>query len=94
MPSEKGKDSVANGIQLVQAQKISVTKRRNNIIKEYRNYLWQVDKDGKVLNKPEHTFSNSMDGGRYGTRYILKGISPEIDQFSSNLHTRRENSTK
>lgn len=65
-PADKGKDSVRNGIQYVQDQKISVTKRSLNVIKEYRNYLWQVDKDGKILNEPEHTFSHSMDAIRYG----------------------------
>jgi phage terminase large subunit len=52
----KGKDSVAHGIQLVQDQKISVTKRAVQIIKEYRNYLWMTDTDGKMLNEPEPTF--------------------------------------
>jgi phage terminase large subunit len=62
----KGKDSVRHGIQCVQDQKISVTKRSLNIIKEYRNYLWMTDKDGKILNVPEHIFSHSMDAIRYG----------------------------
>ena len=65
IPTEKGKDSVSHGIQLVQEQKIAVTKRSVNIIKEYRNYLWETDKDGKILNEPEHMFSHSMDAIRY-----------------------------
>lgn len=65
LPTEKGKDSVSHGIQLVQEQKIGVTKRSINIIKEYRNYLWGTDKDGRILNVPEHTFSHSMDAIRY-----------------------------
>jgi phage terminase large subunit len=70
-PAEKGPDSVRNGISLVQEQRISVTKRSVNIIKEYRNYLWKVDKDGKILNEPEHTFSHSMDAIRYALTSIL-----------------------
>ena len=65
-PALKGQGSVNQGIQFVQDQKISLTKRSYNIIKEYRNYLWETDKDGKILNKPEHTFSHSMDAIRYG----------------------------
>ena len=65
LPTEKGKDSVSHGIQLVQDQKIAVTKRSINIIKEYRNYLWETDKDGKILNEPEHMYSHSMDAIRY-----------------------------
>jgi hypothetical protein len=33
-----------------------------NIIREYRNYLWQVDKDGKVLNIPEAGFDHCFIG--------------------------------
>lgn len=64
-PAEKGPDSVRNGISLVQEQRISITKRSVNLIKEYRNYLWKTDKDGKILNEPEHTYSHSMDAVRY-----------------------------
>lgn len=66
LPAVKGKDSVRQGIGFVQQQKISVTKRSVNLINEYRNYLWTVDKNGKILNVPEHTFSHSMDAVRYG----------------------------
>jgi phage terminase large subunit len=41
----KGRDSVRQGIQYVQDQRISITKRSINGIKEYRNYLWETDKD-------------------------------------------------
>lgn len=66
MAANKGPGSVSQGIQLVQAQKISVTARSVNIIKEYRNYLWQTDKAGKILNVPEHEWSHSLDAVRYG----------------------------
>lgn len=65
VPTQKGKDSVRQGIQVVQDQQISVTKRSINIIKEYRNHLWQTDKQGRVINEPEHTYSHSMDAIRY-----------------------------
>ncbi len=65
LPSEKGKDSVINGIQYVQQQKISITKRSINTIKEYRNYTWETDKDGKILNVPIDLWNHSMDGIRY-----------------------------
>lgn len=62
----KGKDSVNQGIQFVQSQRMSVTNRSINIIKEYRNYLWRTDRDGGIINEPEHLFSHSMDAIRYG----------------------------
>ena len=64
--ANKGQGSVLQGIQYVQDQKISLTKRSINIIKEYRNYLWMVDKNGKIINEPDHVFSHSMDALRYG----------------------------
>lgn len=78
-PAEKGKDSVTHGIQLVQNQRISVTKRSVDVIKEYRNYLWKIDKDGKNLNVPEHMFSHSMDAVRYALANMLmteRGYDP------------------
>ncbi len=54
------------GIGLVQQQRISVLKTSLNIIKEYRNYFWTKDRDGKVLNIPEDGNDHHMDGIRYG----------------------------
>lgn len=65
MPSKKGADSVMQGIQYVQDQRISVTKRSTNIIKEYRNYLFLEDKDGRVINDPAPGWDHSMDAIRY-----------------------------
>lgn len=70
-PADKGKDSVSHGIQLIQDQKVSMTKRSVNLIKEYRNYLWETNKDGNVINVPEHTYSHSMDATRYGLVSLL-----------------------
>lgn len=71
-PSVKGKDSVNYGIKVVQSKKISVTKRSINLIKEYRNYLWQKDRiTGKVTEKPEKGFDHFMDSVRYAIVYLL-----------------------
>ena len=66
MPTAKGKDSVNQGIQFVQHQRISVTQRSHNVINEQQRYMWMEDKDGKIINKPEHQWSHSMDAVRYG----------------------------
>jgi len=79
--AEKGPDSVRNGIQLVQDARLSVTSRSVNVIKEYRNYLWRIDKDGKVLNVPEHEFSHSMDSLRYALASILK--KPAVKTYTA-----------
>lgn len=66
IPATKGRDSVTQGIQFVQDQKISVTKRSINLLKEYRNYLWDTDREGKTLNKPQDFLNHAMDAIRYG----------------------------
>jgi len=66
VPSKKGAGSINAGIQFMQDQKISVTKRSTNIIKEFRNYIWDTDKDGKILNTAAPGFDHTMDAARYG----------------------------
>lgn len=72
LPCTKGKDSVTQGIQYVQDQKISITKRSINGIKEYRNYMWQTDKDGKIMNVPEELFNHFLDAVRYALEKYVK----------------------
>ena len=71
VPSVKGQDSVKAGIQFIQGMRISVTKRSVHIIKDYRNYLWETDANGQVLNIPEHAFSHTMDAIRYKLAYKM-----------------------
>ena len=72
----KGQGSVSQGIQFVQSQRISLTKRSTNYIKAYRNYLWKTDRDGKILNEPDHFLSDAMDSIRYG----LSSYHPIIEK--------------
>jgi len=81
-------------IGLVQEQQISVTKRSVNIIKEYRNFLWVVDKEGHITNVPEHTFSHSMDAIKYAIcsiQPVLK-LSEHRDKFQFQQHYRKKKS--
>jgi phage terminase large subunit len=66
LATTKGPDSVRQGIQYVQDQRISITKRSINGIKEYRNYLWETDKDGRILNTPIDLWNHFLDATRYG----------------------------
>lgn len=67
--AEKGPGSVEQGIQYVQTQRISLTRRSVKTIKAYRNYVHVIDKEGNIINKPDdsiHEWSNPMDAIRYG----------------------------
>lgn len=66
LPAQKGPGSVLQGIEFVQSQRISVTKRSTNILKEYRNYLWKTDRDEKIINEPQDFMNHAMDAIRYG----------------------------
>lgn len=70
LPANKGPGSVLQGIQRVQQYPISVTKRSVNLIKEYRNYVWITDKNGKIINEPIDFNNHAMDAGRYATESI------------------------
>ena len=84
LPTVKGKDSIKQGIQYVQNQQISVTKSSLNIIKEYRNYMWAKDRNGKILNEPEDIWNHTMDALRYG----FVSISPNKDDLQVKLQTQ------
>jgi phage terminase large subunit len=67
--SIKGPGSVYQGIQYVQNQKISLTKSSIKTKQAYDNYLFLMDKTGKIINEPDdsiHEWSNPMDSIRYG----------------------------
>lgn len=75
LPCEKGKDSIKNGIQLVQSYKnISITKRSVETIKENRNYMWETDSDGKIMNIPVDLWNHSMDGIRYVVSFLKRPV--------------------
>lgn len=89
---QKGPGSVSNRIQRVQNEKISMTKNSVNIIKEYRNYLWMTDKNGRILNEPEHAFSHSMDAIGYAIESCLtSGAKPQITHSAMRYGTQYGN---
>ncbi len=81
LPASKGPGSVNQGIQYVQQQKISVTKRSENIWNEYNNYAWLVDKEDVTLNEPKPGYDHSMDAIRYAMQSIKNP-----NQMSAHVH--------
>lgn len=67
------------GIDFVGQQRISVTRRSQNIWREYMSYLHKEDKEGNILNDPEDGNDHSMDA----TMYAFMGLRPpdEDDGF-------------
>ena len=70
-PSLKGADSVNAGIDLLKRFKIHIQKDSHNCIQEFRNYKWQEDRSGKMINKPVDKNNHTIDAIRYATYSVL-----------------------
>lgn len=90
MPANKGQGSVSQGIQYVQSKNMAVTSRSVNIIKEYRNYLWLIDKDGKNTGVPEGGLDHAMDAIRYAMN-TLEPYNPLLAVQQRKIHQNRMN---
>lgn len=64
-PADKSPDSVLFGIETVKGYRLHITARSVNVQKDFKNYKWKVDKNGKTLDEPTHAFSHSPDAVRY-----------------------------
>lgn len=66
-PTKKGSDSINMGIDVMRRYRLVWTEKSFNGHKEMRNYKWQEDKNGKLLNRPCDAFNHLIDAVRYGT---------------------------
>ena len=65
IPVEKYQGSIEAGINKMLEYKICITRNSYNVIREFKNYTYQQDKDGKWLNKPIDAFNHAIDAIRY-----------------------------
>ena len=65
VPVQKYKGSIEAGIAKMQTMKIHVTKDSTNVIKEFKNYTYEKNRDGKYLNTPIDMFNHAIDATRY-----------------------------
>ena len=75
--AQKGADSIVYGVNLMQEEPFYITKDSTNLIKEYREYCYDQDRDGNTLN---HKFVGRNDHGIDAARYLyskLYGKGPE-----------------
>lgn len=91
LPAVKGADSIKYGIDIVQAQQISITARSVNTITESENYCWYEDKDGTRLNEPKPGYDHSMDGIRYVLMFLRPSI--KVDEYTDDTSERATYST-
>lgn len=65
VPTSKGKDSIAVGIDVLHRYKINVTRRSTPLIEEMQAYKWETDRDGNKTNKPIDKYNHAIDAIRY-----------------------------
>ena len=76
-PVTKYPGSILAGITKMQEFKICITKNSPNVIKEFKNYTWMQDKEGKWLNQPIDGFDHCIDGIRYCVLSKILGGKPK-----------------
>ncbi|MHA4844437.1 PBSX family phage terminase large subunit [Flavitalea antarctica] len=64
-PVEKGAGSIMAGIDKMKTMKMYITPQSFNLIKEFKNYTYEQDKNGKWLNKPIDAWNHGIDAVRY-----------------------------
>lgn len=72
-PVEKGAGSIIAGIDKMLTMNIFVTERSYNLRKEFRNYVWDKDKDGNYINQPIDAWNHGCDATRYWVLATLLG---------------------
>lgn len=88
LPVTKGKDSINHGIAYVQSQSISATKRSINLLKEYRKYMWETDKNGEITTIAGDVDNHLMDAMRYGMEQ-LREPNKMVQQAQQIIATRQ-----
>lgn len=84
-PCVKGKDSILNGINLLQQYKIYVHPRCNNIKEELLNYTWTKDKKtGEYINVPIDKYNHLLDSIRYAVSTTVGKYVNKIKLLSRN----------
>ncbi|CDQ22581.1 PBSX family phage terminase large subunit [Halobacillus karajensis] len=70
----KGPDSVKYGIQFVQQFKIFVHPSCTNFVTELSNYVWDRDKENKLINTPIDEYNHLLDALRYSLEPFRKKV--------------------
>lgn len=84
MNCTKGKDSIAEGIQLLRRFKIKIHCDSRQLIKEFASYTWKVNPQGMITNTPIDKYNHGIDAIRYWAKAQMPAVGT-----SHMLRTRR-----
>jgi len=74
-PADKYKGSVMGGLLKMMEYKICITRKSVNLIREFRNYIYEQNKDGKFINEPIDAYNHGIDASRY---YVIGKLLGKI----------------
>lgn len=83
--TEKGPGSIKAGLDKMKGMRICITMRSFNIIKEFKNYTYKQDKNGKFLNEPIDLFNHAIDAIRYVVLMEILGKRKKAKDLSGYL---------
>lgn len=86
VPSVKGADSIAVGLDILRRYMIHFTRRSVGIIGNAKSYQWKRDRDGKSTNDPQDGNDHGIDAVRYAALMKLNtrrqgGARAKIGRF-------------
>lgn len=85
-PAVKGRDSIINGVQLVQQYEMIVHPCCPRIKEELENYAWTKDKKtGEYINTPIDKWNHGLDSIRYSLQTEYKSAPAKINLFERHL---------
>jgi phage terminase large subunit len=79
--ANKGQGSLNQGINYMQDQRISFTRRSFNLKKEYQRYFWKTDKNGDILKVPDGGDDHLLDAARYA----FESLRPKPEEEPEDL---------
>lgn len=82
-PVEKYPGSVEAGINKMLEYKICITRKSYNAIREFKNYTYEQNKEGKWLNKPIDAFNHIIDAVRYVVMTEVLGKNRKKKDYSA-----------
>ncbi len=82
--AKKGSGSIIAGIDKLSSMEMFTTRDSLNAQREFRNYVWAKDKDGKYLNIPEDHDNHICDSVRYYCLAVLLGKVMKPKDVSKN----------
>jgi len=65
LTAAKGKDSITNGINILKSYNLFLNIKSKNLINEFFNYSYAIDKTGESLNVPKKGHDHLIDPARY-----------------------------